>query len=44
MNAVFQQQNHDGFLNMQAILRLVEDHRTRRIDHRRRHFITTMRR
>src|ERR1035438_7748320 len=44
VNAAFQQQNHDGFLNVQAILCLVEDHRTRRIDHRRRYFITTMRR
>src|ERR1019366_10246608 len=44
MNAALQQQNHDGFLNMQAIFCLVEDHRTRRIDHRRRHFVTAMRR
>ena len=44
MNAAFQQQNHDGFLNVQAIFRLIEHDRTRRIDHRRRDFISTMRR
>src|ERR1035437_9963992 len=44
VNAAFQQQNHDGFLNVQAILCLIKHHRTRRIDHRRRHLISAMRR
>src|SRR5271165_2295423 len=44
VNTAFQQQNKNGFLNMQAVLRLVEHNRTWRIDHRRRHLISAMRR
>src|SRR5271165_4704874 len=44
VNTAFQQQNKNGFLNVQAVLRLVEDHGTRRIDDRFGDLVAAMRR
>src|SRR5271166_2199479 len=44
VNTAFQQQNHDGFLNVQAVFRLVKYDRARRVDHRRGHFVPAVRR
>ena len=44
MNTAFQQQNKNGFLNVQAILRLIEDDGTRRIDDLGRDLVAAMRR
>ena len=44
MRTGFQQQNQNGLLNVQAIFRLIEYNGTRRVDDRRRNFVSAMRR